>query len=232
MFAGSDEQAFGVIEAARVAGLVVPRDVSVVGFDDLPIARWAAPPLTTVRQPLAEMGRVATQLLEALIAGRDPDAYHVELATALVVRASTAPPRPPVSGGAGRVACAGAIVLDGAGRLLLIRRGREPGRGLWSLPGGRCEPGEDAAAAAVRETYEETGLEVTAGRLVGRVERPGPGGITYVIDDLACTVTGGTLRAGDDADDARWIGAAELAALPVTEGLLEALTGWGVLPPR
>jgi 8-oxo-dGTP diphosphatase len=137
-----------------------------------------------------------------------------------------------VSGRAGRVACAGAIVLDGAGRLLLIRRGREPGRGLWSLPGGRCEPGEDAAAAAVRETYEETGLEVTAGRLVGRVERPGPGGITYLIDDLACTVTGGTLRAGDDADDARWIGPAELAALPVTEGLLEALTRWGVLPLR
>ena len=137
-----------------------------------------------------------------------------------------------MSGRAGRVACAGAIVLDGAGRLLLIRRGREPGRGLWSLPGGRCEPGEDAAAAAVRETYEETGLEVTAGRLVGRVERPGPGGITYLIDDLACTVTGGTLRAGDDADDARWIGAAELTALPVTEGLLEALTRWGVLPLR
>jgi 8-oxo-dGTP diphosphatase len=137
-----------------------------------------------------------------------------------------------MSGRAVRVACAGAIVLDGAGRLLLIRRGREPGRGLWSLPGGRCEPGEDAAAAAVRETYEETGLEVTAGRLVGRVERPGPGGITYLIDDLACTVTGGTLRAGDDADDARWVGAAELAALPVTEGLLEALTRWGVLPLR
>jgi LacI family transcriptional regulator len=93
VFAGSDEQAFGVIEAARVAGLAVPRDLSVVGFDDLPIARWAAPPLTTVRQPLAEMGRVAVQLLEALIAGREPDAYHVELATALVVRSSTAPPR-------------------------------------------------------------------------------------------------------------------------------------------
>lgn len=135
-----------------------------------------------------------------------------------------------MSGRTGRVACAGAIVLDGAGRLLLIRRGREPGRGLWSLPGGRCEPGEDAAAAAVRETYEETGLVVTAGRLVGRVERPAPGGATYVIDDLACTVTGGTLRAGDDADEVRWVGPAELAALPVTEGLLDALVSWGVLP--
>ena len=131
-----------------------------------------------------------------------------------------------------RVPCAGAIVRDGDGRLLVIRRGREPGRGLWSLPGGRCEPGEDAAAAAVRETYEETGLVVTAGPLVGRVERPGPGGVTYLIDDLACTVTGGTLRAGDDADEARWVRPAELAALPVTDGLLDALTRWGVLPAR
>ena len=128
------------------------------------------------------------------------------------------------------VPCAGAIVRDGDGRLLLIRRGQEPGRGLWSLPGGRCEPGEDAAAAAVRETYEETGLVVTAGPLVGRVERPGPGGVTYVIDDLACTVTGGTLRAGDDADEARWVDAGELATLPVTDGLLTALTQWDALP--
>jgi ADP-ribose pyrophosphatase YjhB (NUDIX family) len=128
------------------------------------------------------------------------------------------------------VPCAGAIVRDGDGRLLLIRRGQEPGRGLWSLPGGRCEPGEDAAAAAVRETYEETGLVVTAGPLVGRVERPGPGGVTYVIDDLACTVTGGTLRHGDDADEARWVDAGEFATLPVTDGLLDALTRWNALP--
>lgn len=128
------------------------------------------------------------------------------------------------------VPCAGAVVHDDAGRLLLIRRGREPGRGLWSLPGGRCEPGEDAAAAAVRETREETGLTVRAGAVVGRVSRPGLGGDTYVIDDVACTVTGGTLAAGDDADDARWVTAAELAALPVTDGLLAALTDWNVLP--
>ena len=128
------------------------------------------------------------------------------------------------------VPCAGAVVHDAAGRLLLVRRGREPGRGLWSLPGGRCEPGEDAAAAAVRETREETGLAVEAGAVVGRVLRPGPGGVTYAIDDVACTLVGGFLRAGDDAADARWVGAAELAVLPVTDGLVEALTGWGVLP--
>jgi ADP-ribose pyrophosphatase YjhB (NUDIX family) len=128
------------------------------------------------------------------------------------------------------VACAGAIVHDAAGRLLLVRRGREPGRGLWSLPGGRCEAGEDAAATAVRETFEETGLVVTAGAVVGRMERPGPGGVTYVIEDVACAAVGGVLRAGDDADDAAWVGAAALAALPVTDGLLEALSGWGVLP--
>lgn len=128
------------------------------------------------------------------------------------------------------VACAGAVVHDAAGRLLLVRRGREPGRGLWSLPGGRCEPGEDAATAAVRETYEETGLTVTAGDVVGRVLRPGPGGVTYAIDDVACALVGGILRAGDDAADVRWAAAAELAVLPVTDGLVDALTGWGLLP--
>ncbi|HEY6749645.1 MAG TPA: NUDIX domain-containing protein [Mycobacteriales bacterium] len=128
------------------------------------------------------------------------------------------------------VPCAGAIVHDAAGRLLLVRRGREPGRGLWSLPGGRCEAGEDAAAAAVRETYEETGLVVTAGAVAGRVRRPGPGGVTYEIVDVTCAVAGGELRAGDDADDVRWVDAAGLAALPVTDGLVAALTEWSVLP--
>jgi 8-oxo-dGTP diphosphatase len=128
------------------------------------------------------------------------------------------------------IPCAGAIVHDEAGRLLLIRRGREPGRGLWSLPGGRCEAGEDAAATAIRETYEETGLVVTAGAVAGRVRRPGPGAVTYDIEDVVCVVVGGELRAGDDADEARWVDGAGLAALPVTEGLVAALTRWDVLP--
>jgi len=128
------------------------------------------------------------------------------------------------------VPCAGGVVRDDAGRLLLVRRGREPGRGLWSLPGGRVEPGETAAEAVVREVREETGLDVVAGAVVGRVERPGPDGVTYGIDDLACVVRGGELRAGDDADEVRWVTAGDLALLPLTDGLLDALTGWDVLP--
>lgn len=128
-----------------------------------------------------------------------------------------------------RIHCAGAIVFDDRGRLLLVRRGREPDRGRWSLPGGRCEPGETASAAAVREVYEETGLEVTSGLLIGRVDRPGPAGAVYRIEDFACTVTGGSLRPGDDADDVRYVAVADLAALPLTAGLLDTLRDWNVL---
>jgi 8-oxo-dGTP diphosphatase len=129
-----------------------------------------------------------------------------------------------------RVPCAGAVVHDDTGRLLMIRRGTDPGRGRWSLPGGRCEAGETAAAAAVREVREETGLVVRPGRVIGRVERPGPGGVVYVIDDVACEVVGGTLAAGDDAEDARWVDAAGLAGLSLVDELFETLTGWNVLP--
>ncbi|WP_141577989.1 NUDIX hydrolase [Actinomadura sp. WMMA1423] len=128
-----------------------------------------------------------------------------------------------------RVRCVGGIVRDGDGRLLLVRRGRPPGEGLWSIPGGRVEPGEDDAAALVRELREETGLDVLVGPLAGTVERPGPGGVVYEIYDYTATVCGGTLRAGDDAEDARWVAPAELDALPLTPGLVDALSGWGVL---
>jgi LacI family transcriptional regulator len=92
VFAGSDETALGVIEAARVRGLRIPEDLSVVGFDDTPVARLAAPPLTTVRQPLREMGAIAVRTALRLVAGERVDFHHVELATELVVRQSTAPP--------------------------------------------------------------------------------------------------------------------------------------------
>ncbi|MFC4058280.1 NUDIX domain-containing protein [Planomonospora corallina] len=125
----------------------------------------------------------------------------------------------------------GAIIFDRSRRLLLVRRGRPPGEGLWSLPGGRVEPGESDAEAVVREVAEETGLTVSAGPLAGTVDRPAPGGAVYEIRDYLAEVTGGELAAGDDAADARWFALGELPRLPLTPGLLEALTGWGVIGP-
>lgn len=127
------------------------------------------------------------------------------------------------------IPCVGAIVKDGQGRLLLIRRGHDPDAGLWSLPGGRIEPGETDAEALVREMLEETGLLVEPGQLTGRVRRPAGNRDVIDIRDYAATVTGGTLRPGDDAADARWVDAADLDSLELTEGLTEALTAWGVL---
>jgi LacI family transcriptional regulator len=97
VFAASDEMAAGLLEAARSRGLQLPQDLSVVGFDDTQVARLTSPPLTTVRQPLREMGAVALRTALRLAAGDKLDSHHVELATELVVRESTAPP----AGGAG-----------------------------------------------------------------------------------------------------------------------------------
>jgi ADP-ribose pyrophosphatase YjhB (NUDIX family) len=129
-----------------------------------------------------------------------------------------------------RIPCAGGVVVhDGA--LLVVRRGHAPGRGLWSVPGGRVERGESVEQAAVREVAEETGLTVVAGALVGRVERAAPAGGVYVIDDVRCAVVGPLqdLRAGDDADEVRWVGRGELERLACVDLLLETLSGWGVL---
>jgi len=130
------------------------------------------------------------------------------------------------------VPCVGAIVHDAEGRLLVIKRGRAPARGRWSLPGGRVHTGESFRDAVVRETLEETGLRVHPVRMIGSVERTAPDGSTYDIRDFAATVVdGGDPVAGDDADDARWVGLAELHALPTSPGLLDALESWGALPP-
>jgi ADP-ribose pyrophosphatase YjhB (NUDIX family) len=123
----------------------------------------------------------------------------------------------------------GAIITDDTGRLLLIRRGHEPEEGRWSLPGGRVRPGESDWHALVREVREETGLHVEPGRLIGEVERPAPGGAVFGIRDYAASVSGGQLAAGDDAADARWIDPGDVGRLPLTSGLAETLTAWGVL---
>jgi 8-oxo-dGTP diphosphatase len=123
-----------------------------------------------------------------------------------------------------RVNCAGAVVRDAAGRLLLVRRAHEPALGLWSLPGGRIEPGETAEQAAAREVREETGLSVEVGALLCTADL-GP----YVVADFAATVVGGTLRAGDDASDARWCTPEDVRALPLSPNLLPVLEDLGVV---
>jgi 8-oxo-dGTP diphosphatase len=115
--------------------------------------------------------------------------------------------------------CAGAVVRDRAGRLLLVRRGHEPSKGLWSVPGGRVEPDETPAQAAVREVREETGLEVVVGSLLASVEVG-----DFLVYDYAAEVVGGELRAGDDASDVRWCSFDEAALLPLTPGLLDELS--------
>lgn len=92
VFAGSDYQALGVIRAARELGLRVPEDVSVVGYDDLPVSEWVWPPLTTVHQPLREIAETATGMVLSLARHEPLRHSRIELGTELVVRASTAPP--------------------------------------------------------------------------------------------------------------------------------------------
>jgi 8-oxo-dGTP diphosphatase len=138
------------------------------------------------------------------------------------VSSPESPNEPSESGEA--VICAGAVVRDADGRLLLVRRGRPPAQGSWTLPGGRVEPGESAAEAAVREVREETGLDVEVGELLATLPVLG-----YLVHDFTATVIGGSLCAGDDADDVGWFDVDELAALELSPGLLDALLGMNVL---
>ncbi|AWB89910.1 LacI family DNA-binding transcriptional regulator [Homoserinimonas hongtaonis] len=90
IFAGSDLQALGVLETARTLGMRVPDDLSVVGYDDIPLASWVSPRLTTVHQPLMEMAKEATRLVIRLSEGQLASPPRMDLATSLVVRESTA----------------------------------------------------------------------------------------------------------------------------------------------
>jgi mutator protein MutT len=129
----------------------------------------------------------------------------------------------------------GAVVVED-GRVLLVRRGSEPLKGHWSLPGGMLEVGETLAAGVAREVREETGLEVEPFELVeilDRIHREGERvRYHYVIADYVCRVTGGELCAASDADAVRWVERAEwnshsaLILDPVTVRVIEK--GWQI----
>ena len=129
------------------------------------------------------------------------------------------------------VPCVGALVHDAAGRLLMIQRGHEPHAGLWSVPGGRVEPGETPEAAVEREVREETGLEVHVGAVVGRIRIPA-GDVVYEVTDFACTLQDPAQEpvAGDDASAVLFADASTMDGLPCTPLLTATLLGWGVLP--
>lgn len=129
------------------------------------------------------------------------------------------------------VVAVGAIVFDERGRVLLIERGRPPGVGLWTVPGGKVEPAETLAEAVAREVAEETGLVVEVGPLACVIERIGPRGpgaaegndYHFVILDYLARVIGGALAPASDVTAARFVDDAELADLPLTEGLVPVL---------
>ena len=116
----------------------------------------------------------------------------------------------------------------------MILRGHEPGKGLWSIPGGRIEPGETDQQAVIREVREETGLTVTCGRLLGAAELPGEDGIVIEVRDYLAALPQGTApmaaRAGDDAAALRWVTDADADAMEargeLTPGLLATLRSW------
>lgn len=121
----------------------------------------------------------------------------------------------------------GALIIDRE-RIILVKRGKQPARGEWSIPGGLVKTGEPIKTAVMREVLEETGLEVEPQSLVELVERIFPDGTGriryhYVIADYLCRVVGGSLNAGSDAREAVWVARSDLhrySLAPITADVI------------
>ena len=129
------------------------------------------------------------------------------------------------------VSAACAVIQREDGAILLVQRRNPPEAGLWSVPGGKCLPGEAPEDTAVRETREETGLDVVIGAELWTVELPLDDGHTYRVHDFSATVRGGVLQSGDDAADANWVLPEKLADTPLVSQLLEYLRRVRLAPP-
>jgi 8-oxo-dGTP diphosphatase len=122
----------------------------------------------------------------------------------------------------------GAIAVDEE-RLLLVRRGRGPAAGSWSIPGGRVEAGETLAEAVLRELAEETGMVGVCDELVGWVERMGPDHHFVILDFAVTVLEPREPRAGDDAAEAEWVPLDEVPHRRLADGLAEFLHEHGIV---
>jgi mutator protein MutT len=125
------------------------------------------------------------------------------------------------------IVAVGAVILDGD-RVLLVKRGHEPRKGEWSLPGGAVEVGETLETALVREVREETCLDVSVGPVVDVLDRIRPDAAGrveyhYVIVDYVCRVVSGEAACGSDADDVRWVNRGDLGTFRLTRGVLAVI---------
>ena len=127
------------------------------------------------------------------------------------------------------VVAVGAVVVD-HDRLLLVRRGRAPAKGLWSVPGGRVEHGETLMEAVVRELHEETGLEGVCGGLIDWGEHFEDAFHSIVFDFEVTLVGDDEPVCGDDAVEVRWVDLPDVGELPLVDGLAELLYDAGIIP--